>query len=185
MNLTTRIALAGLTLAGGLGPDRAEAQHPNLSGRWSYNASQSDNPRTMAQGRDSVGGGDEGGGGGGRGGRGGRGGFGGRRGGFGGRGGRGGYGGGMSDEQRARSRQTMGLAFQAPSVLSISESDSTVSVTPDSGAVVDFYADGRKVKPTAEGGGDIEIKAHWQGNDFVVERKVSGGGKVTEDYLKS
>ena len=33
--------------------------------------------------------------------------------------------------------------------------------------------------------GDIEIKAHWQGNDFVVERKVSGGGKVTEDYLKS
>ena len=85
----------------------------------------------------------------------------------------------------ARTRQTMGLAFQAPSVLSISESDSTVSVTPDSGAVVDFYADGRKVKPTAEGGGDIEIKAHWQGNDFVVERKVSAGGKVTEDYLKS
>ena len=91
----------------------------------------------------------------------------------------------MSDEQRARTRQTMGLAFQAPSVLSISESDSTVSVTPDSGAVVDLYADGRKVKQTVEGGGDIEIKAHWQGNDFVVERKVSGGGKVTEDYLKS
>lgn len=36
-----------------------------------------------------------------------------------------------------------------------------------------------------KGGGDVETKAHWQGNDFVVERKVSGGGKVTEDYLKS
>jgi hypothetical protein len=35
------------------------------------------------------------------------------------------------------------------------------------------------------GGGDVEIKARWQGNDFVVERKVSGGGKVTEDYLRS
>jgi hypothetical protein len=186
MNLTTRIALAGLTLAGGLGPDAAEAQHPDLSGRWSYNATQSDNPRSMAQGRDSTGGGDEGGGGGGgRGGRGGRGGFGGRRGGSGGGGGRGDYGRGMSEEQRARTRQTMSLAFQAPTVLSISESDSTVSVTPDSGAVLDLHADGRKVKQTVEGGGDIEIKAHWQGNDFVVERKVSGGGKVTEDYLKS
>ena len=181
MNLTTRIALTALTLAGGLGPDRAEAQHPELSGRWSYNASQSDNPRTMAQGRDSMGGGDEGGGGGRRGG-----GFAGRR------GGRGGYGGGrggrassMSDEQRARMRQTMALAFQAPSLLRISESDSIVSVTSDSGAVVDLYTDGRKVKQTVEGGGDIEIKAHWQGNDFVVERKVSGGGKVTEDYLTS
>jgi len=180
MNLTTRIALTALALAGGLGPDPAEAQHPELSGRWSYNASQSDNPRTMAQGRDSMGGGDEGGGGGRRGG-----GFAGRRGGRGGYGGRGGRASSMSDEQRARMHQTMALAFQAPSLLRISESDSIVSVTSDSGAVVDLYTDGRKVKQTVEGGGDVEIKAHWQGNDFVMERKVSGGGKVTEDYLKS
>src|SRR5690349_24865488 len=32
----------------------------------------------------------------------------------------------------------------------------------------------------AGGGGDIEIKGRWQGNDFMVERKVPGGGKVTE-----
>jgi len=37
----------------------------------------------------------------------------------------------------------------------------------------------------SKGGGDVEIKGRWQGNDFVVERKVSGGGKVTEDYLRS
>ena len=36
-----------------------------------------------------------------------------------------------------------------------------------------------------DGGGDLETKAHWQGNDFVVERRVKGGGKVTEDYLRS
>ena len=47
------------------------------------------------------------------------------------------------------------------------------------------YSDGRKLKQQVEGGGDVEIKGRWQGYDFVLERKVSGGGKVTEDYLKS
>src|SRR5256885_7679151 len=58
------------------------AQHPDLSGQWTFNAAQSDNPRNMLQGRDSSG--DEA-----RGGRSGRGypGMGGGRGGFGGRGG--------------------------------------------------------------------------------------------------
>ena len=188
MNLTTQMALAGLALAGGVGRAPAQAQHPDLSGRWTYNSSHSDNPRDMTQGRDSGGGGEGGTGrGGGR-----RGGFGGRRGGFGGGGGgRGGYGGGggrgggMSDEQRARMRQTSQLAFQAPPSLVIAETDSTVGFTPDSGAALVLYADGRKLKQTVDGGGDIEIKARWQGNDFVVERKVSGGGKVTEDYLRS
>ena len=91
----------------------------------------------------------------------------------------------MSDEQRARMRQTLQLAFQAPATLVISETDSTLGFTADSGAALVLYADGRKLKQTVEGGGDVEIKARWQGNDFVVERKVSGGGKVTEDYLRS
>ena len=91
----------------------------------------------------------------------------------------------MSDEQRARMRQTMALAYQAPAALTVGETDSTLSITPDTGAAQVLYGDGRKVKQSVEGGGDVETKAHWQGNDFVVERKVSGGGKVTEDYLKS
>jgi hypothetical protein len=91
----------------------------------------------------------------------------------------------MSDEQRARLRQTMALAFAAPATLTIGESDSTLTVTPDTGAALILYGDGRKVKQAVEGGDDVETKARWQGNDFVVERKVSGGGKVTEDYLKS
>jgi hypothetical protein len=91
----------------------------------------------------------------------------------------------MSDEQRARMRQTLQLAFQAPATLVIAETDSTLGFTPDSGVALVLYADGRKLKQTVEGGGDVEIKARWQGNDFVVERKVSGGGKVTEDYLRS
>src|ERR1700716_2950273 len=84
------------------------AQHPDLSGHWVFNKGQSDNPRDMMA-RDSGNGGGGGGGGGrmGGGGRGGR------------AGGQGGEGGGMSDEQRARMRQTMDLVLSAPSSLEI------------------------------------------------------------------
>ena len=166
------------------------AQHPDLSGQWTFNAAQSDNPRDMLQGRDSsgdesrggrTGGGYPGTGGGGRGGFGGRGSFGRGRGG----GSRGGGGAGMSDEQRQRMHQTMQLAFDAPPALTIAETDSSVAVGSDSGAALVLYNDGRKVAQKVEGGGDVEIKGRWLGNDFVVERKVSGGGKVTEDYLRS
>ena len=191
MNLTTRIALTGMALAGGIGPAPAQAQHPDLSGHWTFDAAQSDDPRNRTQLGDTTGGGERGGGGGGDGRGGGRrGGMGGGRGGFGGgRGYRGGGGGaGMSDEQRARMRETMQLAFQAPATLTIAQSDSTMAFTADTGAAVTLYGDGRKLKQTVgSGAGDIEVdlKARWQGNDFVVERKVSGGGKVTEDYLRS
>src|SRR5437016_12725624 len=141
----------------------------------------------MMERRDSAGG-DRAGGFGGEGSRGGgRGAWGGGRGGRGGlgRGGRGGGGADMTDEQRQRMRQTMDLAFRPPAALTIVTSDSTLSFTSDSGAALVLYGDGRKLKQSVEGGGDVETKAHWQGNDFVVERKVSGGGKVTEDYLRS
>ena len=91
----------------------------------------------------------------------------------------------MSDEQRARMHQTMQLALQAPATLTIAGTDSTMLLTADTGAALLVYSDGRKFKQHVEGGGDLEIKGRWQGYDFVLERKVSGGGKVTEDYLKS
>src|SRR6267143_1534447 len=97
----------------------------------------------------------------------------------------GGGGGGMTDEQRQRMHQTMQLAFDAPPALTIAETDSSIALTSDGGAALMLYSDGRKVTQKVEGGGDVEIKGRWLGNDFVVERKVSGGGKVTEDYLRS
>jgi len=152
----------------------AAGQHPDLSGRWVLNKGQSENPRDMMQGRDSGGGG-----GGMRGGRrmggGGRGGFGG-----------GGGGGSISDEQRARMRQTRDLAFTAPATLEITAGDSSVTLAAD-GDKLALTTDGRKVRrePQAEGDGAVDIKAHWQGNDLIVERSVSGGGKISEDYMRS
>ena len=65
MNLTTRIALTGMALAGGIGPAPAQAQHPDLSGHWTFDAPQSDDPRNRTQLGDTTGGGERGGGGGG------------------------------------------------------------------------------------------------------------------------
>jgi hypothetical protein len=176
----TTAVIAALVLLGGA----AGAQHPDLSGRWVLNKGVSDNPRDMMRGGDS-GGGRSGGGGGMRSGR--RGGFGGGGGGGGGRMGRGGGGGGgMSDEQRARMRQTMDLAFTAPASLEIASGDSSVTLSAD-GDKLALTTDGRKVhrEPQADGDGAVDIKARWQGNDLIVERSVSGGGKISEDYMRS
>ncbi len=185
MNVTTGVALLGVTLLGGAAAMPSVAQQPDLSGQWTFNAAQSDNPRDMVQVRDSADGGSRGGrpGGGHPGMGGGRGGFGGR-GGYG-RGREGGARGGMSDEQRQRMRQTMQLVFNAPQALTIVETDSSVSFASESGAALVLHSGGRKVTQKVEGGGDVEITGRWQGSDFVVERTVSGGGKVTEDYLRS
>ena len=181
MKQTAAVGIVALVLLGGIA---ARGQHPDLSGHWALNQAQSGNPRDMLQGRDSGGG--EPAGGRMRGGRGGRGGFGGGRGGFGGRGGYGGRAGGMSDEQRARMRQTMQLVFTAPASLVIAAADSSVTLVAD-GDTLRLLTDGRKVRrePTSDGDGAVDIKGRWQGNDFVVERSVSGGGKVTEDYQRS
>src|SRR2546422_3071857 len=198
MRLTTAAALVGMTVLGaGVAAARpAQGQRPDISGRWTFNAAQSDNPRDQMQGRDSTGG-DRGGGSGRRGGAypgmgGGRGGFGGGRGGRGGfgggrEGGGGGGGGGMSEEQRQRMQQTLRLVFQAPAAITIAQTDSTVTLAPDTGAALILPSSGKKIRQeaTRDGDGDVEIKGRWQGNAFTVERKVSGGGKVTEDYLRS
>jgi len=160
----------------------AAAQHPDLTGRWSYNVQQSDNPRDML-GRDSAGGGGERRSGGMGGFGGGRRGFGGGRGGFG--GGRGGReGGATSDAARERMRQTMQLVFDAPQSLALAQTDSTVALTSERDTLV-LSSSGRKVHQKVEGQGDVDIKGRWLGNDFVVERSVAGGGKVTEDYMRT
>ena len=92
----------------------------------------------------------------------------------------------MSDEQRTRMRQTMDLAFTAPASLEIAAADSSVTLSAD-GDKLALTTDGRKVRREAQADGDgaVDIKARWQGKDLIVERSVSGGGKISEDYMRS
>ncbi len=80
----------------------------------------------------------------------------------------------------------MQLVFTAPTSLAIVAADSSVTLVADGDTLV-LPSTGRKVRrqATEQGEGAVDIKGHWQGNDFVVERSVSGGGKETEDYLRS
>jgi hypothetical protein len=91
----------------------------------------------------------------------------------------------MGDASRERMRQTLRLALVPPHALSIDQTDSTVTLVADSGDALTLAIDGHKVKQKVEGGGDIEDRARWQGNNLVVDRSVSGGGKIVEDYLRS
>ena len=180
----TVAVIAALVLLAGAA---AGTQHPDLSGSWVLNQALSDNPRDMMQGRDSSGAPRGGRGGGMRGG--------GRRGGFGGggygggAGGRGSFGGGpggMSDEQRTRMRQTMQLVMNAPASLAVVVGDSSVTLVAEGDTLL-LPSNGRKVHRDAadDSEGAVDVTGKWQGNDFVVERKVSGGGKVTEDYMRA
>src|SRR5256885_11610397 len=121
------MVLAAATLLGGATRLPAAVQRPDLSGHWTYNPAQSDNPRSMMQRRDSAGGdrpgGDRPGGFGG-----GRGGFGGGRGGVW-RGGRGGRGTHTNDPQRARMRQTSDLALRPPPAPTITAPESARTFT--------------------------------------------------------
>src|SRR2546426_6562159 len=56
MNVTTAVALVGVALLGGAPAVPLVPQQPDLSGRWTFDAAQSDNPRDMLQGSDSAGG---------------------------------------------------------------------------------------------------------------------------------
>ena len=48
MRLTTAVVLC-------VAATPVTAPHPDLSGQWTFDAAQSDNPRNMLQGRDSIG----------------------------------------------------------------------------------------------------------------------------------
>lgn len=180
--MTITAAIAGLLIFSTVPTATALGQHPDFAGRWIYNAALSDNPREQLRGVDSSG----------EVGRGrGYGGIGGTGGGIGGVGGDPGGGGvrtgwsGMNEEMRDRMRQTIQLAFEPPRALSISQTDATVTFIVEGADTLPLRTDGHRFRQKFEGAGDIEDRAQWKGNDLVVERSVSGGGNVVEDYLLS
>jgi hypothetical protein len=166
----------------------AEATRPSLSGRWHFDAAQSEDARAKMreamQGQRGGGGGGNwgghGGGGGGFGGgygrhRGGGGGYGG--GGYGG-GGRGGEGGSQGGGQQQG--ESMRAMLDAPEELNITQTDTEIAILDKDGVIRTLHPDGKKYKSES---GDREIKTWWDGSRLLVETKRSDGGpKITEAY---
>jgi hypothetical protein len=90
----------------------------------------------------------------------------------------------LTDEQRDRMEQTIELALDAPVSLTILQTPSTIAFAAEGDTLV-LPTDGRKLKQTADGRGDVEVKTSIQGNDLVIQRKVDRGGTVTTEYLRS
>jgi hypothetical protein len=147
----------------------------SFAGTWTYNPEDSDQP-----GRYGMGGG--GGGvtmGGGRGGFGG--GFGGR-GGFGG-GGRGGRGGGGEGGRGGGERGSLdSLLRRPPGRLVITQTDSSLSISPRDGVAYTLYYDGRDVTVSDATGDHWQLSGRWHRKRFEVRRTLSDGMVLTEAY---
>lgn len=193
------VALAGSS-AIALASDKGEkADAPNLAGKWTYNASQSDNAKQKVQeaqqnsqvaqrgsgGSYPSGGGYPGtdypGGGGGMG----RGGIGmggiGMGGGGMGRGGMGRGPGRVAQEGGINSEDIDTLATD-PKSLSIDQNEKQISVSDGADHTENLYPDGKKHKGDDTSGDKTGIKTHWNGNRLVSESKLGHSGKLTETY---
>jgi hypothetical protein len=151
--------------------DPVAPEDVNLSGTWLLNAEESDDPREQMDQMGQAGGGmrpsggtrPSGGGGGGM------------------RGGRGGMAGGTMDPERMR--QTMDMVRQAVRRIDLQQGDSTVTLIYNQGRSLLLHIDGRALKQELQAGAKMEIRAGWKGKYFIVERKIDGGGKITEEYM--
>jgi hypothetical protein len=138
-----------------------------LSGTWSYDPDDSDQPGRM----------------GGRG-------YGGIRGGFGGGyGGRGGFGGMGERGGRGRGRdgeEADSALRRPPSRLVIAQTDSTITIsprTPRDSAEYTLYFDGRDIAaPEALGGSRTRLSGRWHKSRFEVTRELPNGATLTEGY---
>jgi hypothetical protein len=184
--LATALLATGLTLAGttaSSGP--VTAQQADLSGTWTFNEDESDDPREqMQEMRDGRAGGGFGGarpsgGGGGRpgGGRPGMGGGGRRPGGE-----PGGFGGGGDME---RMREFMQMAMQTVQQMELVHDDSSVTITYLNQPALTLATNGKKWKQETDQGTEIEYKAEWKNEELRVERKIDGGGTIKERFLLS
>jgi hypothetical protein len=170
----TMVIAAALFVATWLAVEsRAQApERGSLTGAWTLNKDQSDQPPS----RDDSKGGDSGARHGGYGRGGGM-----RHGGFGG-GGMGRNGGGragVDPEAAARMRDAMRDVMGAPDHLTIVQTESIVSITSNDGRTTRLSPDGKKIK---DDNTKIERKTHWDEGKLVSEINGLGRGKVTQTF---
>lgn len=97
------------------------------------------------------------------------------------RGGRGGAG-GVDPEKM---RQAIDMVREPIRRIDLQQGDSTVTLTYDQRLPLVLHTDGRELEQELPSGTKMEVRAGWEGRYFVVERKIDGGGTITEQYFKS
>ncbi len=155
----------------GPAPQSGVPSDVSLTGTWVFNPDDSDRP---GQGFGMPGGGRFG-----------------RGGGFGGfGGGAGGEGGGEMGGGEGRGEGRRGVAEVLDSTLRrparrlvISQTDSTVTISPRDSVQYTLYFDGRNVvAPELLGGTRVGLSGHWHKRQFEVDRELPSGATVTESY---
>jgi len=89
---------------------------------------------------------------------------------------------GMTEKELERTRQTLALARKAPATIEIDAKGKSVKLTDRRGFETTLPIDGRRSCESAYDGSDICTRASWSNKTLVIERRVDGGGRVTERY---
>ena len=173
--IAERVVAAGLALvvAGVPLTPAAETARPSLSGRWQFNARESEDAREkmrQAGGErrgGGMGGGERGPGGGGR-----------RGGALGGGGRRGGGPGGGGPREDADPRESMRAALEAPAEITITQTSAEIALLEKDGRLRALHPDGKGYKDSA----GATVKTRWQDARLVVETSRESGRKVVETF---
>ncbi len=149
-------------------PESAVPRDVSLAGTWIYNSDDSDRP---GQGFGMQGGGRFG-----------------RGGGFGGFGGEGEGGGEGRGEEGGRGgrggMEVLDSTLRRPARrLVITQTDSSVTISPADSVQYTLYFDGRNVvAPDLLGGTRVGLSGHWHKKQFEVDRELQTGATITESY---
>jgi hypothetical protein len=92
------------------------------------------------------------------------------------------YGKGMSEKDLARIKQTIDLGRESAVAIRIDPDSGLFTRIDAGGGAVTWKIGGGTATEPVVGGGSIKTKVRWRGDALIVERKVDGGGKVTESY---
>jgi len=90
----------------------------------------------------------------------------------------------LTEAERRAMHATLALALNAPPALALTQTDSNVTFTLDANTSLVLRSNGDTLKQNPVSGIEVDVNARWQGNAFVVTRRVVGGGKVTESYIR-
>jgi len=88
----------------------------------------------------------------------------------------------LDEKGLTRIHQTLELVRDPPLRLWIGADGGTINLRNRSGDEMTLYTDGSRFREVVEEGGDVETRAYWKGESLIIERKVDGGGKITETY---